>query len=47
MRVAFILCLLGIVATLGFGALAAGVDVGAVAIVANGALIYGLVTVLR
>lgn len=47
MRPGFIVCLVGALITVALGAMAANVDLGTVAIVANGALIYGLTSALR
>jgi hypothetical protein len=47
MRIGWIISLVGVFITATLGMLAAGVDFGAVAVVINGALIYGLTAALR
>ncbi len=47
MRAGFLFLLAGALATVGLGAVAVGADLGAVAIAANAALIYGLTAALR
>ena len=47
MRIGFIISLVGILMAAAVGAMAAGIDLGAVAVVINGALIYGLTAALR
>lgn len=47
MRTRLLLCLLGTLAALSSGALAAGIDIGTAAVLANAALIYGLAAIQR
>jgi hypothetical protein len=47
MRIGYIICLVGGLLATAVGATAAGIDFGAVAVVLNGALIYGLTAALR